>query len=26
VEHEGHIFCCVHCAEGKGVTSLRDRD
>jgi hypothetical protein len=26
VEHNGAIFCCVHCARHEGVTSLRDRD
>ncbi len=25
VEAEGKIFCCVHCAEGAGVGSLKDR-
>jgi hypothetical protein len=26
VEHNGSIFCCVHCAKQEGVTGLRDRD
>ncbi len=26
VEHNGGIFCCVHCAKQEGVTGLRDRD
>ena len=26
VEHDGAIFCCVHCAKAQGVTGLRDRD
>lgn len=26
VEHEGVIFCCVHCAKHEGVKSLIDRD
>jgi len=26
VEHNGSIFCCVHCARHEGVTGLRDRD
>jgi hypothetical protein len=26
VEHNGTIFCCVHCAKHEGVTGLRDRD
>lgn len=26
VEHNGRIFCCVHCAKQEGVTGLRDRD
>lgn len=25
VEADGMIFCCVHCAEHSGVTSLKDR-
>lgn len=25
VEHDGEIFCCVHCAEHAGVTGLKDR-
>jgi len=25
VEHNGSIFCCVHCAKQEGVTGLRDR-
>ena len=25
VEANGNIFCCAHCAESAGVTSLRDR-
>ena len=25
VEADGNIFCCAHCAEAVGVTSLRDR-
>ena len=25
VESEGKMFCCVHCAQDSGVTSLRDR-
>ena len=25
VEKEGQIFCCVHCARGKGATELKDR-
>jgi hypothetical protein len=25
VESGGTIFCCAHCAEERGVTSLRDR-
>lgn len=24
VQAEGEIFCCVHCAEAKGKTGLRD--
>ena len=24
VEHNGTIFCCVHCAKHEGVTGLRD--
>ena len=26
VEHDGTVFCCVHCAKNEGVTGLRDRD
>jgi hypothetical protein len=26
VEHNGAIFCCVHCARHEGVEGLRDRD
>ena len=26
VEHDGTIFCCVHCAKKEGVTGLVDRD
>jgi hypothetical protein len=26
VEHDGTIFCCVHCARHEGVKGLRDRD
>ena len=26
VEHDGTIFCCVHCAKHEGVTGLVDRD
>ena len=26
VEHNGTIFCCVHCAQKEGVKGLRDRD
>jgi nitrite reductase/ring-hydroxylating ferredoxin subunit len=26
VEHNGDIYCCVHCARHEGVTGLRDRD
>ena len=26
VEHDGDMFCCVHCARHEGVTGLRDRD
>jgi hypothetical protein len=26
VEHDGAIYCCVHCARREGVTGLRDRD
>src|SRR5262245_13056057 len=26
VEHDGTIFCCVHCAKKEGVKGLRDRD
>jgi hypothetical protein len=25
LEADGHYFCCDHCAESKGVKSLRDR-
>ena len=25
VEADGSVFCCVHCAEGAGVSDLRDR-
>jgi hypothetical protein len=25
VEAEGHFYCCVHCAEERGITGLRDR-
>lgn len=25
VEADGAIFCCAHCAEHQGVTSLQDR-
>jgi Rieske Fe-S protein len=25
VEHDGTIFCCVHCAATEGVTGLVDR-
>ncbi|MGH6735564.1 MAG: hypothetical protein ACRECX_05735 [Methyloceanibacter sp.] len=26
VEHDGAIFCCVHCAKKEGVSGLVDRD
>jgi hypothetical protein len=26
VESQGHLFCCVHCANHTGDTSLRDRE
>jgi hypothetical protein len=26
VESQGHIFCCVHCANQGGKTALRDRE
>lgn len=26
VEHNGSIFCCVHCAKHEGVKGLVDRD
>ena len=26
VEHDGAIFCCVHCARHEGVKGLVDRD
>ena len=26
VEHNGIIYCCVHCAKHEGVKSLVDRD
>ena len=25
VETDGKMFCCVHCAQDSGVTTLRDR-
>jgi len=25
VEHNGVVFCCVHCAKQAGVTGLKDR-
>ena len=25
LEKEGRMFCCDHCAEGEGITELRDR-
>ena len=25
LEKDGRMFCCDHCAEGQGVTELRDR-
>lgn len=25
LEQNGRMFCCNHCAEGQGVTELRDR-
>jgi hypothetical protein len=26
VEHEGHYYCCVHCARLEGVAGLEDRN
>lgn len=25
LERDGRMFCCNHCAEGEGVTELKDR-
>jgi hypothetical protein len=25
VEQDGTVYCCVHCAEHEGATSLKDR-